>query len=186
MRQQMMARADCEWGFNKVLSKTVARALGIAALLAAACALLAFTATSTHADTDPWTKAQTVQPADLVKELANPNGAPTVICVGFRRLYSAAHIQGAQYHGTAGNDEGLKELTAWAAEIPRSTNLVIYCGCCPMERCPNIRPAFKALQELGFKNLRVLLLQQDFATDWVDKGFPYGKANEGKSVQMQR
>jgi len=186
MRQQMMARADCEWGFNKVLSKTVARALGIAALLAAACALLAFTATSTHADADPWTKAQTVQPADLVKELANPNGAPTVICVGFRRLYSAAHIQGAQYHGTAGNDEGLKELTAWAAEIPRSTNLVIYCGCCPMERCPNIRPAFKALQGLGFKNLRVLLLQQDFATDWVDKGFPYDKANEGKSVQMQR
>jgi thiosulfate/3-mercaptopyruvate sulfurtransferase len=172
-----MAGVDCERGLNKMLSKTLARAFGIAVLPAAACALLVFTATSIHADADPWTKAQTVLPADLVKELGNANSAPTVVCVGFKRLYSAAHIKGAQYHGTAGNDEGLKELAAWAAEIPRSANLVIYCGCCPMERCPNIRPAFKALQGLGFKNLRVLLLQQDFATDWVDKGFPYDKAN---------
>src|ERR1700731_2152284 len=122
MRQQMMARVNRERGFNKMLLTTLCRGFGFAVLLAAACALLGFTATSIHADADPWTKAQTVQPADLIKELANPNGAPTVVCVGFKRLYSAAHIKGAQYHGTAGNDEGLKELTAWAAEMPRSAN----------------------------------------------------------------
>lgn len=132
---------------------------------------------SLRGDSDPWTKTQTVQPADLAKELDNSKTAPTVVFVGFKRLYSAGHIRGAQYHGTAGSEEGLKELTGWAAGIPRATNLVIYCGCCPMEKCPNTRPAFKALQGLGFKNLRVLLLPQDFSTDWAGKGFPYEKEN---------
>jgi thiosulfate/3-mercaptopyruvate sulfurtransferase len=158
-----------------VRSRIVFRLVRLSVVLAAACALVVIAATSIHGDSDPWTKAQTVEPAGLAKELGNSKTAPTVVFVGFKRLYSAGHIKGAQYHGTAGSDEGLKELTAWAAGLPRSTNLVIYCGCCPLERCPNIRPAFKALQGLGFKNLRVLLLPQDFATDWAGKGFPYDK-----------
>jgi thiosulfate/3-mercaptopyruvate sulfurtransferase len=142
-------------------------------LLTAACTLGGITAISSHADSDPWTKTQTVRPADLDKELGNSKTAPTVACVGFKRLYSAGHIKGAQYHGAAGSEEGLKGLTAWAAGLPRATNLVIYCGCCPMEVCPNIRPAFKTFESLGFKNIRVLLLPQDFATDWADQGLPY-------------
>ncbi len=158
-------------------SKNILQLTWMAVLLTTACTLAGITAISIHADSDPWTKAQTVLPADLVKELGDSKTAPTVVFVGFKRLYSAGHIKGAQYHGTAGSDEGLKELTAWASGLPRSTNLVIYCGCCPMERCPNIRPAFKALQGLGFKTLRVLLLSQDFATDWAGKDLPYDKGN---------
>lgn len=149
----------------------------VAALLALAVLIALSSPASLQADSDPWTKAQTVQPADLAKELGNSHTAPAVLFVGFKRLYSAGHIKGAEYHGTAGSEEGLKEMTAWAAGLSRSTNLVIYCGCCPMEHCPNIRPAFKALQGLGFKNLRVLLLPQDFSTDWASKGFPFDKGN---------
>ena len=158
-------------------SKMIGLSLGIAALLAIAYLIAFASPASLQADSDPWTKAQTVQPADLEKELGNSKSAPTVVFVGFKRLYSAGHIKGAQYHGTAGSEEGLKELTTWAAGLPGSTNLVIYCGCCPLERCPNIRPAFKALQGLGFKNLRVLLLPQDFAADWAGKGLPYDTGN---------
>jgi thiosulfate/3-mercaptopyruvate sulfurtransferase len=158
-------------------SKLSGWSLGVAALLSIGCLVALSSPSSLHADSDPWTKAQTVQAPDLVQELGNSKTAPTVVFVGFKRLYSAGHIKGAEYHGTAGSEEGLKELTAWAAGLSRSTNLVIYCGCCPMERCPNIRPAFKALQGLGFKNLRVLLLPQDFATDWAGKGLPYDKGN---------
>ena len=156
-------------------SKLFGWSLGVTALLAFGCLITFISPASLHADSDPWTKSQTVQPADLAKELGNSKTAPTVVFVGFKRLYTAGHIKGAQYHGTAGSEAGLKELTAWAAGLPRSANLVIYCGCCPMERCPNVRPAFKALRELGFKNLRVLLLPQDFATDWAGKGLPYEK-----------
>ena len=158
-------------------SKLFGWSLAVAALLALAVLIALSSPASLQADSDPWTKAQTVQAADLAKELGNPHTARAVLFVGFKRLYGAGHIKGAEYHGTAGSEEGLKEMTAWAAGLSRSTNLVIYCGCCPMDHCPNIRPAFKALQGLGFKNLRVLLLPQDFSTDWAGKGFPYDKGD---------
>jgi thiosulfate/3-mercaptopyruvate sulfurtransferase len=124
---------------------------------------------------DPWEKSQTVQPADLAKELSDTNKAPLIVFVGFQRLYSAGHIHGAQFHGSGGSPEGLTQLKTWAATLPRTSNIVIYCGCCPMEKCPNIRPAFAAFRDLGFKNVRVLLLPNDFAADWADKSFPYDK-----------
>lgn len=124
---------------------------------------------------NPWGVAQTVQPGDLLKELSDPKSAPTILFVGFQRLYAAGHIKGAQYHGTGGSAEGLAEIKSWAASQPRSVNLVIYCGCCPMDRCPNIRPAFTALRDLGFTKLRVLVLPTSFAVDWAERGFPYDK-----------
>src|SRR5262250_2259916 len=129
-----------------------------AALLSTLTLIIAASLLARAAESEPWSKLQTVQAADLAKELETSQSAPTVLFVGFKRLYNAGHIKGAKYHGTTGNEEGLKEFTAWATSLPRHTNLVIYCGCCPMEKCPNIRPAFKALQDLGIKNLRVLLL----------------------------
>jgi hypothetical protein len=41
-----------------------------------------------------------------------------------------------------------------------------------MKDCPNIRPAYRALGELGFNNLRVLDLPMNFHTDWVLRGYP--------------
>jgi thiosulfate/3-mercaptopyruvate sulfurtransferase len=124
---------------------------------------------------DPWTAAQTIQPADFAKELAAGKSTPTILFVGFQRLYSAGHIKDAQYHGSGGRAEGIAEIKKWAEPLPRFTNLVVYCGCCPMEKCPNIRPAFSALREMGFTNLRVLILPNSFAIDWAEKGLPYDK-----------
>jgi thiosulfate/3-mercaptopyruvate sulfurtransferase len=126
---------------------------------------------------DPWTKSQLLQPADFARELASAKNldSPTIVCVGFRTLYSGAHIPNAGFHGAAASEQGLAELKKWAASLPRSTHLVVYCGCCPFDRCPNIRPAVAALRDLGFTNLRVLLLPKDFASDWVEKGFPIQK-----------
>ncbi len=155
--------------------RTVTRLTSLGILVAAACTLLLLSQVPLRAASDPWNVSQTVQPADLLKELDNPKIAPTVLFVGFKRLYTSGHIKGAQYHGTAGNEAGLQELKTWASSLPRSSNLVIYCGCCPMERCPNLRPAFTALHELGFTKLRVLILPTDFAADWADKGYPYDR-----------
>jgi len=124
---------------------------------------------------DPWADSQTVQAADLSKELVDPKAAPTVIFVGFARLYTAGHIRRAQFHGTTGTDDGLTQFHNWVDALPRGANIVIYCGCCPMERCPNIRPAFATLRDLGFTKTRVLILPGDFAKDWADKGFAYDK-----------
>jgi thiosulfate/3-mercaptopyruvate sulfurtransferase len=125
---------------------------------------------------EPWTNAQTVQPAELVKELAaKGKSRPVVVCAGFSTLYEGAHVPGAVFHGPASQPEGLADLKKWAEGIPRSSNLVVYCGCCPFAKCPNIRPAFEALQAMGFRHLRVLLLPDNFYKDWYSKGYPVEK-----------
>jgi thiosulfate/3-mercaptopyruvate sulfurtransferase len=125
---------------------------------------------------DPWPSSQTLQPAVLAGELGEKGGiAPTIVYVGFRTLFAGGHIAGASFNGTASTEEGLTDLKEWVEHLPRSTNLVIYCGCCPFDKCPNIRPAYTALSNMGFKTVRVLVLPTSFATDWVDKGYPIQK-----------
>lgn len=122
---------------------------------------------------DPWSKAQVLQPADFAGELGNAKGesAPTIVYVGFRTLFEGGHVSGALFHGTASTEKGLAEMKKWIATLPRTTNLVIYCGCCPFDHCPNIRPAYTALQDMGFTHVRVLVLPTSFAVDWVEKGY---------------
>ena len=125
---------------------------------------------------DPWAGSETMQPAQLAKMLTDKYvSVPTVIFVGFRSLYAGGHVPDASFHGSASMEQGLAELKAWAASLPRSTEIVIYCGCCPMDKCPNIRPAYTALSSMGFKKLRVLNLPTSFAADWADKGYPMQK-----------
>lgn len=121
-----------------------------------------------------WKDEQVLHAADLEREIGNPNdgSAPTIVYVGFRTLFEGGHIPAASFHGTASKEEGLGALKKWLATLPRSINLVIYCGCCPFDRCPNIRPAYAALHEMGFTHLRVLVLPTSFAADWVEKGYP--------------
>ena len=127
---------------------------------------------------DPWTAAQTVQPAALAKEIANPDSAkrPIVVCVAPHVLYAGGHIPGALYHGPGKDPQGIDDLKRWAQSVPRSANVVVYCGCCPLDRCPNLRPAFSALQGMGFTHLRALILPTNFYTDWAKPGFPVEKS----------
>jgi len=126
---------------------------------------------------DPWTAAQTVQPAALAREIADPNSAkrPIVVCVAPHVLYSGGHIPGALYHGPGKDPQGIDDLKKWAHGVQRTANIVVYCGCCPLDRCPNLRPAFSALQGMGFTRLRALILPTNFYTDWAKPGFPVEK-----------
>jgi thiosulfate/3-mercaptopyruvate sulfurtransferase len=148
-------------------------------LLFAASAALVFIP-AIHGDekssSSPWATAQTVQAADLAQELKDKKAtAPTIVYVGFRALFAGGHIPGATFHGTASTEQGLSDLKKWADALPRTSSVVIYCGCCPFEKCPNIRPAFTALNGMGFKKLRVLVLSTNFATDWAGKSYPLEK-----------
>lgn len=154
-------------------------AVAAGALLTAGLALLPLHGARSSAATspDPWTSAQIVQPADLVMELSASQSAqkPVVVCVGMRTYFKNAHVPGAVLHGPAMSQSGLDDLKKWAQPLPRSANLVVYCGCCPLAGCPNLRPGFSALRQMGFRRLRVLTVPNSFATDWVEKGFPIEK-----------
>lgn len=125
---------------------------------------------------DPWTKAQLISPEALNKVLvqAKPNKL-IIIQVGFRPLYVQGHIPRSVYYGPAARPEGLAELRKYVQDFPRNQEIVIYCGCCPWSDCPNIRPAFKALKEMGFTRVKVLDIPDRLSTDWVGKGYPLEK-----------
>ena len=120
---------------------------------------------------DPWGDREVVAPDALAKDLKGS----LVIQVGFDVLYRAAHIAGTNYAGPASKPEGIAELKKAVDSEPRNRDIVLYCGCCPMEKCPNIRPAFTALHEMGFTHVRVLSLPSNLKTDWIDKGYPTDK-----------
>jgi len=139
-------------------------------------ALLSFVfAACAQAPADPWNDSQTVQPAALNKELSDAKTTPLILFVGYQRLFNAGHIKGTQFHGSGGSADGLAQLKAWATPLPRSASIVIYCGCCPLWHCPNVRPAFVALRDMGFTKVRVLLLPTSFEVDWAEKGLPYDR-----------
>lgn len=120
---------------------------------------------------DPWPKDKLLEPAVLAQMLRK-GSHPEIISVVFPVLYRQKHIPGARLAGPASKPEGISELKAAVAKLPKSTQIVIYCGCCPMTQCPNIRPAYSTLRDLGYTNVYVLNLPVNFHTDWAEKGYP--------------
>jgi thiosulfate/3-mercaptopyruvate sulfurtransferase len=113
-----------------------------------------------------------LQPAELMRLLHDAGGdKPLLLQTGSHALYAEAHIPGSEYVGAAGNVEGLKALESRAKSLDRHRFIVIYCGCCAWDRCPNIRPAYQQLHALGFTRIKVLYLAENLGANWVDKGY---------------
>lgn len=118
-------------------------------------------------------KANLLQPDELNRLLQAGNAdRPLVLQVGSHVLFAESHIQGSEYAGAGSQPAGLEQLQHRVASLPRGTFIVLYCGCCPWNRCPNIGPAFRRLQDLGFTHVKVLYIADNFGADWVSKGFP--------------
>jgi thiosulfate/3-mercaptopyruvate sulfurtransferase len=114
----------------------------------------------------------------LVKSLQPPEkNGPLIIQVGSHVLYSQAHIPGSEYIGPASSDAGIQQLRKRVESLPRTKLIVLYCGCCPWNHCPNVKPAYDALQAMGFTNFKVLYVPNNFGADWVDKGYPTAKGD---------
>jgi len=147
--------------------------------LLAVCAITLPLSPANSIPDDPSKAEQTVQAAQFADELQHgKDGVPVVMYVGVRALYEGGHIPGAVYYGAGSTEQGLSELKHYAEVLPKSSNVVLYCGCCPMEKCPNLRPAFNAVKDIGFARLRVLILPNNFNADWVEKGYPVRKGSE--------
>jgi rhodanese-related sulfurtransferase len=149
---------------NRKLALTV-----VAIILLSISALFGYQATSLPS-------SQLIQPEHLVKLLQSTKGEkPLLIQVGSRVLYAQAHIPGSEYLGQASSEDGLQRLRGRVENLPRTRSIVLYCGCCPWSRCPNVKPAADALRALGFNHVKVLYIANNFGADWVDKGYPVAK-----------
>jgi hypothetical protein len=112
-----------------------------------------------------------ISPEDLAKLLQAPAAQrPMTIHVGFYSLYAQAHIPGSEYLGPASQPQALAKLRKRVEPLPRKKFIVLYCGCCPWNHCPTLRPAYEALHSMGFTKLEVLYIPNNFGQDWVNKG----------------
>lgn len=81
-------------------------------------------------------------------------------------------IRGSVDIGPAQERSNIKKLKNYLKNVSKDKEVVIYCGCCPFDKCPNIRPAFKELKDMGFKNPKLLNIHKNIKVDWIDKDYP--------------
>lgn len=114
-----------------------------------------------------WTNDQLIEPAQLNEQLASGKALPKIICVG-----PGALIPNSVSVGMVKEKDNLDKLKQELKKLPKKTNIVIYCGCCPFEHCPNVRPAIDLLKQMKFTNYKLLDLPHNLKADWIDKGYP--------------
>ena len=149
------------------------RAMRLPVAFRLAAALLVAALCFSQQTADPWPKASVLEPSALAETLRSSTAKPPVIlCVAFPVLYKTKHILHAVYAGQGSKPEGIETLKKAVAGMPKDSDIVLYCGCCPMDRCPNMRPAYRALKEMGYTRVRILSIPTNMATDWYSKDYP--------------
>jgi rhodanese-related sulfurtransferase len=113
-----------------------------------------------------------VQPKELAAQLAAKISNPVVVHVGPNFLYRGKHIPGSIYAGPGSQAAGLDALKLVVDKLPRTREIVVYCGCCPWSHCPNVKPAVEFLRQMGFAHVKAMYVETSFAADWIDKGYP--------------
>lgn len=119
-------------------------------------------------DGEPWKASQLLAPNDLTTNLNDIKSKhPILISVG-----EAGLIKGAIQIGAMTETENVSKLKALLNKTDKDVEVVVYCGCCPFEHCPNIRPAFELLTSFKFTKHKLLNLPHNLKVDWIDKGYP--------------
>ena len=117
---------------------------------------------------DNWVQKDLIEPSELASMIANPKGQQAQIF----NIGVVEDIKGAKNIGGVSNKENLEKFKSALNKLPKNTLLVVYCGCCPFERCPNIRPAIGLIKSMGFSNGKLLNLPTNLKQNWIDKGYP--------------
>lgn len=125
--------------------------------------------TTLDTNKEPWSEEQLMEPQELVQVLNSSRELPVIYSLG-----AGGIIPGSIDTGASGEKKGLNRLKEELENLPKDTEIILYCGCCPFDNCPNVRPAFSLLNEMNFSNHRLLNLRQNIKVDWIDKGFPVG------------
>ena len=128
---------------------------------------------------DPWAADRPLKAEQLSKIVSDPGMAkPLILYFGPAVLFKKEHVPGATLIGPLSEPDGPKNLQKEVKNLGKDTEIVLYCGCCPWNVCPNVRPAFQMLQDMGFKRVKVLYLPDNFRQGWVIKGFPVQKEQQ--------
>ena len=118
--------------------------------------------------TEPWSDKQLLTTEALASRIEQGKAEDLLIL----SVGPDAIIKGSIDIGPTVEKENVEKLQAYLKDVPKNKEVVIYCGCCPFDRCPNIRPAFRVLNDMGFKKGKLLDIPQNIKVDWLDKDYP--------------
>src|SRR5438128_1981384 len=76
---------------------------------------------------DPWPKADLLEPAVLAQALQSSK-PPVILCVAFPALCRGKHILHAIDAGTGSKPQGIESLKHAVERFSKDTDIVIYCG----------------------------------------------------------
>ena len=111
---------------------------------------------------------QLLQPAKLNEAYSKPAAAqPLILNMGVER-----NIKNAVEVGIVSSPSKYQKLVEVMKKVPKNREIVLYCGCCKLENCPNIPIALEKLSALGYKNVKILNLIEGINEDWIDKKYP--------------
>jgi hypothetical protein len=117
---------------------------------------------------EPWRSDQLMAPSLLAEKItSNQTANMLILSIG-----PDAIIKGSVDIGPTQEDANLEKLKMYLKQVPSGQKVILYCGCCPFDKCPNIRPAFAALNKMGFKNAQLLNIPKNIKVDWIDKDYP--------------
>ncbi len=123
---------------------------------------------ATYAQAPTWKKEQLMPTKELADKItANAKDKPLIFNVG-----PMDNIKGAVAVGAATNITFADKMKGNLAMVNKTRSVVVYCGCCSYQSCPNIKPAYDILISQGFKNTKVLELPEGLKPDWVAKDYP--------------
>ena len=117
-----------------------------------------------------WTKDQLIAPSALAKSIYLKQNDATVFSVGPSNI-----IPNSIDIGMAKDEKNMEKFKEEVDKLPKDAHIIIYCGCCPFEHCPNVRPAIAYLKDQSFTNYYLLNLPHNIKTDWIDKNYPVTK-----------
>lgn len=132
------------------------------------CILIILSLNAKAQQPEPWKEKDLMPPEELAQLLIHsPEQAPLILSIG-----PGGGIKNSVEFGAVSNTNNLEKFSGYISKLPKNTYLVIYCGCCPFEHCPNIRPAFNELMKQHFSNAKLLNLSHNLKVDWIDKNYP--------------
>ena len=117
---------------------------------------------------EPWRTDQLMEPADLAQLINDPRmPQPILFSIG-----PSAVIKNSIDIGAVNDKVNWEKLRLELAKLSPDAQVVIYCGCCPFNHCPNIRPAFTLMNEMKLTNHKLLNLTKNIKVNWIDNGYP--------------
>ncbi len=130
--------------------------------------IIAFSLFSFSGDQNTFREEELISPETLSKILKDDKSIkPLVVNVG-----PMADIKYAVNINTITSGDGVDIFNRLMSRFSKEKEVVIYCGCCKLVDCPNVKSAREQLLKSGHKKYKILNLPTELAADWTNKGYP--------------